>query len=88
MQETFVGVVKWFNSVKGYGFIGRCEQTTDWPSEDDKDVFVHYTAINASGYKKLEDGDVVEFSVEEAKNKKTQAINVIVKTNAAKTSQV
>ena len=56
MSERFVGTVKWFNATKGYGFIGR---------EDGEDVFVHYSAINMDGYKRLEAEQRVEFSVEE-----------------------
>ena len=50
------GKVKWFNSAKGFGFIER---------EDGDDVFVHYTAIDGSGFKTLAEGDQVEFEVEE-----------------------
>ncbi len=50
------GTVKWFNSKKGYGFISRA-------SGDD--VFVHHSAIQATGYKSLNEGDTVEFSVSE-----------------------
>jgi CspA family cold shock protein len=49
------GTVKWFNAEKGYGFI-----TLD---EGGQDVFVHYTAIDMSGYKVLEEGQKVEFEV-------------------------
>jgi cold shock protein len=48
------GTVKWFNNEKGYGFISRA-------SGDD--VFVHHTAIQGSGFKSLNEGDTVEFSV-------------------------
>ncbi len=54
MSERSVGTVKWFNPNKGYGFIER---------EDGTDVFVHYTAINMVGYRTLEEGQRVEFSV-------------------------
>ena len=50
------GKVKWFNSAKGFGFIER---------EDGDDVFVHYTAIDGSGFRTLAEGDPVEFEVEE-----------------------
>jgi cold shock protein len=67
MSERFVGSVKWFNATKGYGFIGR---------EGGEDVFVHYTAIQSDGYRKLEAEQKVEFSVEEGP-KGLQAANVI-----------
>ena len=50
----FNGRVKWFSNVKGYGFIER---------ENGTDVFVHYTAIQSEGYRKLEDGDEVTFDI-------------------------
>ena len=49
------GTVKWFNDSKGFGFITR--------EDGDKDVFVHHTGINASGFKSLKEGDKVEFDV-------------------------
>ena len=48
------GTVKWFNNAKGFGFIGR---------EDGPDVFVHYSAVIADGYKTLQEGDLVEFDI-------------------------
>jgi CspA family cold shock protein len=48
------GLVKWFNDAKGYGFITQ---------EDGQDVFVHYSAIQASGFRSLAEGDRVEFEV-------------------------
>ena len=48
------GTVKWFNESKGFGFIEQ---------EDGKDVFVHYSAIEGSGFKTLNEGDKVEFEV-------------------------
>jgi CspA family cold shock protein len=50
------GTVKWFSDQKGYGFI---------EVEDDKDVFVHHSAISGSGFKSLSEGDKVSFDVEE-----------------------
>ncbi len=56
MSDRIQGTVKWFNTVKGYGFIGR---------EDGDDVFVHFSAIEMDGYRKLEEGQNVEFSIED-----------------------
>ena len=63
-KET--GVVKWFNAAKGYGFIRR---------SDGDDVFVHYSAIQMSGYRTLDEGMEVEFEVQEGP-KGPQAVNV------------
>ena len=67
MSDRFIGTVKWFNATKGYGFIGR---------DGGEDVFVHYTAIQSDGYRKLEAEQKVEFSVEEGP-KGLQAANVV-----------
>ena len=67
MSERFVGTVKWFNASKGYGFIGR---------ETGDDVFVHFSAIQMDGYRRLEKGQKVEFSIEEGP-KGLQAANVV-----------
>jgi len=61
------GTVKWFNNQKGYGFIS---------TEAGKDVFVHHTAIQGSGYKSLEEGQSVEFEVTTGP-KGDQAVNVV-----------
>ncbi len=50
------GTVKWFNDQKGYGFI---------TAEDGKDVFVHHSAIEGSGFKSLQEGDRVSFEIEQ-----------------------
>jgi len=60
------GTVKWFNNSKGYGFISR---------EEGDDVFVHYNAIQTDGFKTLEEGDKVEFEIEQSP-KGLQATNV------------
>jgi cold shock protein len=67
-EERFMeeGTVKWFNAAKGYGFIQR---------EAGEDVFVHYKAIVSDGYKTLNQGDKVQFDVEEGP-KGLQAKNV------------
>jgi len=51
------GTVKWFNDKKGYGFINE---------NDDRDVFVHFSAIDMTGFKTLSEGDMVIFEVEES----------------------
>ena len=61
------GTVKWFNNQKGYGFIA---------TENGKDVFVHYTAIQGEGYKSLQEGQAVEFDIVQGP-KGEQASNVI-----------
>ena len=60
------GPVKWFNAKKGYGFIS---------DENGDDIFVHFSALNMSGFKVLEEGDKVEFEVIEGE-KGPQAANV------------
>jgi CspA family cold shock protein len=69
MSERILGTVKWFNNRKGYGFIER---------EEGEDVFVHFTAIEEDGfdsYRTLDEGQQVEFSIEEGP-KGLQASNV------------
>ena len=56
MAERIQGVVKWFNGTKGYGFI----QQPNGP-----DVFVHYSAVEGTGFRNLEEGEQVEFSIVE-----------------------
>lgn len=68
MSDRIQGTVKWFNTVKGYGFIGR---------DDGDDVFVHFSAIEMDGYRKLEEGQNVEFSIEEG-DKGLQAAQVTI----------
>jgi CspA family cold shock protein len=65
-DQRFVGTVKWFNGTKGYGFLSR---------EGGEDVFVHYTAIKAQGFRNLVEGQKVEFSIEKGP-KGLQAVNV------------
>ena len=55
-EERITGVVKWFNSTKGFGFIA--------PDNGQKDVFVHFSAIVTDGYAELAENDKVEFSIE------------------------
>ena len=61
------GTVKWFNSEKGFGFI---------EVEGENDVFVHFSAIQGEGFKTLDEGQKVEFQVEEG-NRGPQATNVV-----------
>ncbi len=56
MSERVTGTVKWFNGSKGYGFIAR---------EGGEDVFVHYSAIQGEGFRNLEEGQSVEFDIEQ-----------------------
>lgn len=67
MSERVTGTVKWFNGSKGYGFISR---------EDGDDVFVHHSAIQAEGYRNLEEGQRVEFTIEQGP-KGLQATQVV-----------
>jgi CspA family cold shock protein len=60
------GKVKWFNAKKGYGFITK---------EDGEDVFVHYSGIVSEGFKTLDEGDEVEFEIQDG-DKGKQAVNV------------
>lgn len=62
------GVVKWFNDSKGFGFIEQ---------ENGPDVFVHHTAINATGFRSLNEGDRVSFEIEQGQ-KGPAAVNVTV----------
>ena len=68
MSERIIGTVKWFNPAKGYGFIAR---------DGGEDVFVHFSAIQGSGYRNLEEGQKVEFSIEKGP-KGLQASNVVI----------
>ena len=54
VQHMENGTVKWFNDAKGYGFISR---------ENGEDVFVHFSAIQANGFRSLKEGQAVQFSV-------------------------
>ncbi len=68
MSERISGTVKWFNGSKGFGFIGR---------EGGEDVFVHFSAIQGDGFRNLEEGQKVEFTVEQGP-KGLQAANVTI----------
>ncbi len=68
-EERYTGTVKWFSPAKGYGFI-----TPD--AEGSEDIFVHYSALEGSGFRSLEENQKVEFEIEETP-KGPQAINVV-----------
>jgi CspA family cold shock protein len=68
MSERIVGTVKWFNGSKGYGFITR---------ENGPDVFVHYSSIQSEGFRNLDEGQKVEFEVEQGQ-KGPQATRVTI----------
>ena len=62
------GTVKWFNNSKGYGFIT--------PEDGSQDVFVHHNSIQGEGYKSLDEGQTVEFDVQQGQ-KGPEAVNVV-----------
>lgn len=68
MAEREIGTVKWFNSTKGFGFIER---------ENENDVFAHYSEINDTGYRSLDEGQRVEFTVVDGP-KGPQAQNIVL----------
>ena len=68
MSDRVSGTVKWFNGGKGYGFIER---------DEGEDVFVHYTAILGEGFRNLDEGQRVEFDIEQGA-KGLQAANVTI----------
>jgi CspA family cold shock protein len=68
-NERVTGTVKWFNATKGYGFLSQ---------EGGEDVFVHHSEIQAEGYRSLQEGQKVEFTVGRGP-KGLQATNVVAK---------
>ena len=67
-EQRITGTVRWFSRVKGYGFIK--------PDNSEKDVFVHYSAIIGEGYRNLNEGQRVEFVIEDSA-KGPQAVKVV-----------
>lgn len=71
MAQRTLGTVKWFNGDKGYGFVTQ---------ENGPDLFVHYSEIQSSGYRSLNEGDKVEFEITEGKKgKQASAVKVLTK---------
>lgn len=70
MAERTRGVVKWFNGEKGYGFITQ---------EGGPDLFVHYSEIQGTGFRTLEEGATVEFEITEGKKGKQASAVVVVR---------
>ncbi|NOX18507.1 MAG: cold-shock protein [Chlorobi bacterium] len=69
MSDRREGTVKWFNNSKGFGFIQQ---------EDGEDVFVHYKSITGDGYKTLEEGQKVQFTIGEGeKGPQAQDVEVV-----------
>jgi len=68
MAETLTGTVEWFNNTKGFGFLRR--------DDGGKDVFVHFSAIEGSGYKTLAEGQEVQFCIVQGKDGKPMAASV------------
>ncbi|ATP89293.1 RNA chaperone/antiterminator CspA [Aeromonas caviae] len=68
MMSKMTGTVKFFNAEKGFGFIS--------PADGSKDVFVHFSAIQSNGFKTLEEGQRVEFTIEQGQ-KGPAAANVV-----------
>ena len=68
MEGRTTGTVKWFSRIKGFGFIE--------PDGGDKDVFVHYSSIIGEGYRNLEEGQRVEFTIKDTP-KGPQAVDVV-----------
>ncbi|WP_128254520.1 cold-shock protein [Falsirhodobacter deserti] len=62
------GTVKWFNTTKGYGFIA--------PEGENKDVFVHITALERAGIRSLADGQAVTFDIQSGRDGRESAVNI------------
>jgi CspA family cold shock protein len=76
------GYVKWFSNKKGYGFISLESNLNEEARSEDQgnnsDVFVHFSNIEMEGFKKLSQGDYVEFDIKEDEEKGSEAVNVKV----------
>lgn len=72
-MAQYKGTVKWFNNAKGFGFLG---------TDEGPDVFVHYSSIQADGYRGLKEGDEVEFDVVNGTTGRPQADRVVVTRNS------
>jgi CspA family cold shock protein len=72
MDNRNTGVVKWFSQMKGFGFIA--------PDGSEGDIFVHYSAIDGQGHRNLQEGQRVEFNVEQTAKGPT-ALNVVIVPN-------
>ena len=70
MSERTTGTVKWFNGEKGYGFISQ---------ENGPDVFAHYSEIQGSGFRSLNEGDKVEFTITDGKKGKQASAIVVMR---------
>ncbi len=70
MSQRVRGKVKWFNGDKGYGFITQ---------ENGPDLFVHYSSIQANGFRTLNEGDTVEFEITDGKKGKQASAVMVVK---------
>lgn len=73
MAQMLKGTVAWFNNAKGYGFIKR---------ETGPDVFVHYSKVMKDGFKSLDEGDSVDFELEDDGHGRQQATNVVAQRRA------
>ncbi len=69
-MSTYTGKVKWFDVKKGFGFLER--------DDGSEDIFVHFRSIQGDGFKKLDEGQEVDFEIEEG-DKGLQAVNVVPK---------
>ena len=68
-MQRLTGTVRWFNNAKGYGFLGR--------DDGGPDVFIHYSAIEASGYKTLREGEAVTYEIVKGTTGRPQADKVV-----------